>query len=538
MLPGQLVNVLNVPFALSSGGRSRNDSVSSTSSEHRTMDPTDKFLNPRPVPAKPSLPRLKTSPTFTQQPWSSSSTPTSASSVSSRRGRSVSTRAPSQPGSANVLAVVRPKPSETPSRSTSRSSNRSVGIIGAFRALTSPLLMSPGAISERSRTPTDELRSPAPRSHGTSERTPTPKFNLGSGLVSPIPDMQGSAAGTSTRELALRRDFNDALDVTTAVPMSSFAQHRRQRSLSREPSSLRSSVQPDASPELLSAGPSAVPYRPLETVKEVASASNTPVWPLTALKVDGAKSEDVGSDDRNAVDLEKRLPTLPNTPSSAYPPSINEEVTQQDDLPNNQSHFSSTTVDTDSYTDSYIFDDSSRFSEWTDATTKLSPQSDYTPSMADFEPISPPADLILDSSSEKLFDTVNENELRKGPGPEQNVVSKQDGLPSASSFSTTSSIASSAMEDSHNDPDSAKSGHFSWSRFQHYSLPAEETGSGITLKPDPTAEHVAALVGDEHNRDAYQPQVVSHPDPTIPHSTSMQQLLDELSYLGGMIQQH
>src|SRR3989440_3303923 len=66
LMPGQLVNVLNVPFHLSSG-RSRNDSVSSTSSELRTMNPEDKFLNPPPVPAPPpKLSRLNTSPIFPQ----------------------------------------------------------------------------------------------------------------------------------------------------------------------------------------------------------------------------------------------------------------------------------------------------------------------------------------------------------------------------------------------------------------------------------------------------------------------------------------
>src|SRR6266516_3551276 len=66
LMPGQLVNVLNVPFHLSSG-RSRNDSVSSTSSELRTMNPEDKFLNPRPVPAPPSkLSRRNTSPILPQ----------------------------------------------------------------------------------------------------------------------------------------------------------------------------------------------------------------------------------------------------------------------------------------------------------------------------------------------------------------------------------------------------------------------------------------------------------------------------------------
>ncbi|OCT49817.1 hypothetical protein CLCR_06809 [Cladophialophora carrionii] len=531
MLPGQLINVLNVPFALSSSGRSRNDSVSSTSSEYRTMNPTDKFLNPRPAPAKPALPRLKTSPTFSQLPWSSSSSPISATSVSSRRGRSTSSRAPSPPGSANILALVRPKPSaQEPSRSTSRGSNRSVGIIGGLRALASPLLMSPGGFPERGRTPTDGIRSPVVRSRAASARSVTPK-RAPLGLTSPTTEGQGNPSLAPVRELALRKDFSDDTESSAAVPISSFAQHRRQRSLSREPSSLRNSQQLDTSPDSSNFSHTAVPYHPLETLKEVASAANTPVWPLTALKVD---KQDAMDDGRLPLDLEKRLPTLPNTPSSAYPPSAVEEDIQggePEDIANLRSHFSCTTVDTEPRTDSYIRNDNSHFSDWTDAPTRFSPQSEYASSIADFEPISPPPGLTLDFQLDSQEDP---QELeRHGYG-----FLKQDGLPSASSFSTVSSVTSSTAPAPQDNVSSAKSAHFSWSKFQHYSLPTEEAGSGNTLKPTSAVDHVDPLVVDDHAAGVYQPQVSGVQEVSVPHSSSMQQLLDELSYLGDMIQQH
>ena len=59
LLPGQLVNVLQVPLALS-GNRSRNSSVSSTSSGIRTLNPADKFMNPRPAPESPKFLRVNT----------------------------------------------------------------------------------------------------------------------------------------------------------------------------------------------------------------------------------------------------------------------------------------------------------------------------------------------------------------------------------------------------------------------------------------------------------------------------------------------
>ncbi|KAJ9616325.1 hypothetical protein H2200_000043 [Cladophialophora chaetospira] len=528
MLPGQLINVLNVPFALSSSSRSRNDSVSSTNSEHRTMDPMDKFLNPRPVPTKPTLPRLKTSPTLSQLPWSSSSSPISATSLSSRRGRSASTRASSPPGSANILALVRPKPSsEVPSRSTSRSSNRSVGIIGGLRALASPLLMSPGVFTERGRTPTDGFKSPATRSRGTSARSVTPKRSV---LGSTSPILEGSIISSGpARELALRKDFSELAESSAPVPTSSFAQHRRQKSTSREMSSLHSSQLSEMSSDLTTLGQSTVTYHPLETVKEVASATNTPVWPLTALKVDEEKTAD---DSQLLLDLEKRLPTLPNTPSSAYPPSIAEEAEELDkaqDVANLQSRFSCTTVDTEPRTDSYL-QDNSRFSDWTDAPIKHSPESEYASSMLDFEPVSPPPDLSLDL----LPDDEQHDDSRHG----LLNTSKQDGLPSASSFSTVTSVASSAAPSTHDGLDSAKSGHFPWSKFQHYSLPTEEAGSGTTLKATSKSEQATPLVVENHLSEVYPPQSTGQREPTIPHSSSMQELLNELSYLGDIIQQH
>ena len=101
MLPGQLVNVLNMPIALS-GNRSRNDSVSSTSSQKRTLNPSDKFMNPRPVPSKPELPRLNTSPPLVQSSWSSKHN-TPSSSQASRSATSA--KSGSQPGSAATLRV-------------------------------------------------------------------------------------------------------------------------------------------------------------------------------------------------------------------------------------------------------------------------------------------------------------------------------------------------------------------------------------------------------------------------------------------------
>ncbi|OQV00043.1 hypothetical protein CLAIMM_05595 [Cladophialophora immunda] len=536
MLPGQLVNVLNVPFALTSSSRSRNDSVSSTSSDYRTMNPTDKFLNPRPVPAKPSLPRLRTSPTLLQQPWSSSSSPASASSLPSRRGRSTSTTTPSQPSSASTYKVVRMKPAvEAPSRSTSRGSNRSVGIIGAIRALTSPLLASPETTTDRGRSLSDDSASRG-RSKGMSERSITPK-KTAFGRAASIPELDDNTISESPGELVLRRQINGA-EPFGPLPTSSFAYHRHQRSLSREPSPLRSSLQADVSLSIGTFDEPTVPYQPLATLKEVSSATNTPVWPLTAVKVEGNKED---SDLRAALDLEKRLPTLPNTPSSAYPPSVVDESCIHDeshDTANLNSHFSCTTVETESYTDSFLHDQS-RFSDWTDGTHKFSPQSELSSSILDFEPISPLPEAFLGFPDDNPITVEIQTPPQDFSITNTSTLPKQDGLPSAFSFSTVSSVTSSTAPTSRVDPDSTKGAHFSWTSFQHYSLPSEDIGPVHMHKPATLANPDAPLVvGENHRAGVYQPQMSSYDESTIPHSTSMQQLLAELSYLGGMIQQH
>ncbi|OAP64373.1 hypothetical protein AYL99_00345 [Fonsecaea erecta] len=536
MLPGQLVNVLNVPFALTNSSRSRNDSVSSTSSDYRTMNPTDKFLNPRPVPAKPSLPRLKTSPTLLQQSWSSSSSPASASSLPSRRGRSTSTTTTSQPSSANAYRVVRMKPSiEPPSRSASRGSNRSVGIIGAFRALTSPRLASPDTPIDRGRVLPDDSAARS-RSKGVSERSITPKRTI-PGTSALIPEVDATTISEDPGELLLRRPINGS-ESFGHVPISSFAYHRRQRSVSREPSSLRSSLQPDTT-NIGMFDETAVQYQPLATLKEVASATNTPVWPLTAVKVEGEKE---AGDIRVPLDLEKRLPTLPNTPSSAYPPSVMDEPStndELDDIANLRSHFSCTTIQTESPTDSFLPHDRSRFSDWTDGTDKFSPQSELGSSMLDFEPISPLPEAALDFPSDTPITVEVQSPPQDFTVGNTSAGPKQGGLPSAFSFSTVNTVASSTAPSSHVDLDSTKDAHFSWTSFQHYSLPSEDPGFGAVQKPATVANHVAPVVVDENHRaGVYQPQMSSYDESTIPHSTSMQQLLAELSYLGGMIQQH
>jgi hypothetical protein len=58
LLPGQFLNVLEVPFEKRFISRSRSSSVSLVTEFH-TLNPEDRYITPRPAP-KPRLPRLMT----------------------------------------------------------------------------------------------------------------------------------------------------------------------------------------------------------------------------------------------------------------------------------------------------------------------------------------------------------------------------------------------------------------------------------------------------------------------------------------------
>jgi hypothetical protein len=276
-----------------------------------------------------------------------------------------------------------------------------------------------------------------------------------------------------------------------------------------------------------------VEHTPLQTVKEVLSTTNTPVGPLTAKKVKGVDESQI------LPDLEKRLPTLPNSPSSVYPPSTVDVSPSQRfcaAFKNLQSHFSSTTIETGSTTDSYIDHEVSHFSDWTCGTTRFSAPSEYAPSIIDLEPMSPPTDGEFEFGDVKTIDVVREAG-HEGVSVQRHAESKQEALPSAISSSTISSVASSVTPSSHVGLTGAKEASFGWNKFQHYSLPTEDAESGATLKPTSTSKQVAPLVLDENHRpEGFAPQVIDGSG--LPHSTGMQELLDELSYLGGMIQHH
>lgn len=488
LMPGQLVNVLHVPFNFTSG-RPRNASTSSAVSEIRTMNPYDKYVNPRPVP---QLPRLNTSPTvasFLGVPASTSATatPWSAQPVGSNRDFT-------PPASSTSLKLFK-LPRKRSSRSTSPGRERvPTSIKAALRNMMGNRADSPDSDSGRGRseevTPVGEISGPLIPHRSSDSRSPrpftrrreSPGYRQGSASSDSVPSRdhfeqssgpshllksgklsshrsrspsrdslpfrrlqqesqwndpdfpvevkgpltsqgnlnskvhqtfsgRGESPGYRQRSaskdsLPFRRPLEQQPDRDDSyTAMSSFRQHRRQKSNSRDPSPLRKSLIMDDNQSLSDAVrelPRAKNWG-LEAVEEV----NTPQWPLTGKKSIKEPKLQLGPDQilppnpigsplgsagpdgeplvyggsvrvsiQEETGTNKRLPTLPNTPSSAYPVSDIDESPMK--LPvtypvgMDQSHFSTTTFDTD--TDCLVSDTplQSHFSAWTSTTDNSS----------------------------------------------------------------------------------------------------------------------------------------------------------------------
>ena len=499
MLPGQLVNVLSVPFNLS-GNRSRNGSVSSTNSDLHTMNPDDKYVNPRPVP-RPQLPRLRTSPTLPQESWPVF-TP---SSVSPRTGRSATSAGT---GSASTLRF----------RSKSPGSALSGSIRSAFRSFRTPRSRSPEGRSPRSIT-----RSPTKRGF----ITPTSQRSVKS-------SREASPHVKPENDLVLRH-ITTSEHITGTVDLSSFQQHRRQRSRSRDPSSLRNSLVIDTISPILFSDFETQRAHVLSAVKEVLSTQNTPANLPASSSVASSLSTDLG-------DREKRLPTLPNSPSSVYPPSM--ALSQSIDIHVLESHFSSTTIDISESEDEARTPDTMNFSV---GTGRLDLSSFCHDSIIFDEPMSAclRSDIVAPQRSPGAayleVDTEFEDTPQRSVGQRQPL-----GLVTALSSSTMSSMSTASVPPSParvrektryiDSPWEFKGSDTSARfRYDHYRLPSADFGSETTLKM-PSAKREG--FHDLPRALAMKPEGPRSPaDPMIAPSTSMQQLIDELSYLGDMIHQ-
>ncbi|EED21354.1 conserved hypothetical protein [Talaromyces stipitatus ATCC 10500] len=363
LLPGQPVNILNVPIILPGTDylHRRDNSTSSTKSDQRTMDPEDKYMNPRTPPKpRPGLPRLKTSPPFYQQTVPSSSLLNLSNSNEERPLMS-------QPSSSTHSPKFRLVPRAKAERSVSPP--RSRGLRAAFLNIAGA--RSPGdrvddrGINHHDPYPAD----PFVPSTSTSNASSNYSSSLTSPLNSPV-ELDGVEIG----RLPFR---HPQVDSEQPLGPPSIRVRRASKS-SRENTPLALSLEGHSSSretgraELLAFSSTA----PLETLDEALSQQATPmaVSPREQTHATAGQLTPVLPNLR-----EKRLPTLPNSPSSVLDAELRaiEARYKPLDMDLLYSHFSDDT----SFAASNIYDsprdppEKSRFSEWSTDTELVSPAS-------------------------------------------------------------------------------------------------------------------------------------------------------------------
>lgn len=467
LLPGQLVNVLHVPYALS-GNRSRNPSTSSTSSERRTMNPGDKFMNPRPAPSKPDTLRVRTSPVLADF---------------AQTKDDLQAPAKETPNASRFLRLAKKGSVDSYSTNTS-STPLAGGLRAAFRLRTA------------------RSQSPEPTSEGASSRhrrAVSTERNYDSREENRIND----PFQRPHRGLLLRTASEEA------VPNLSFGQHRRQRSISQEASSNRVPDMRNLPRQIEKLTLAQPRHQPLGTLAETLPNEDAQ---LDDLSMEHVKAE---------LDLEKRLPTLPNTPSSAYPVSMIETSPPKHTmLPLDllDSHFSSTTIDSEPNLLSMVLNQQSHFSAWTTTTDTSSVFVDTSVPLPELRHQRDSFTALSKQMTESPNDTFLSSALSYA-----SICSSLSTTPSTSFLDVDAEFEAAQLAMGHP------------SQVPQYSLPECDYSSQTTLK--------ALSKGSERGRSG-NPSIAALSQPVecdprsseIVHSESMQRLLDELSYLSGMIQ--
>ncbi|KAJ5551843.1 hypothetical protein N7461_006541 [Penicillium sp. DV-2018c] len=322
LLPGQPVNVLNVPIILpDSRAHGRSASGSSQKSEYvRTMNPEDKFMNPRKPPPQPQPQpmRLQTSTSVRHPPNSAQS--------SSRSPMTGVHRSASQPHSATRKGHKKDSRSMSPPRA---------------RALLAALRQP--AETERSfeRIQPGYAGTVLPQqyeSSGNLRNVPGIKVNAGIA----IPSSVGSADKTGPSTIQSRR----AMKANAGEPGPG-----RLLTVQTRPEPRKPSPTPSAADAKTRAFDDTRAIR--EALKDLANSSDLPT-PMAAFTKEEKSKE------------EKRLPTLPNTPSSVMDEAVRaideRDKAMDEEIP--RSYFSAMTESTEDSTHSRFVPEQSRFSEW------------------------------------------------------------------------------------------------------------------------------------------------------------------------------
>ncbi|GAQ10400.1 hypothetical protein ALT_7721 [Aspergillus lentulus] len=374
LLPGQPLNVLQVPVILPDTRPTHTfqDSPSSRKADVRTMNPEDKYMNPR-RPPKPKLPRLRTSPPLLQAPtpaWSFNTSPLGA----------LTNRATSQPSS----SVNKTPRSSSSKAARSVSPPRSRGLRAAVRYLnaSSPDLSnthhSDGELDSKVEDPSGVCRT------GSSGKG---RFDF--------PEQSGHDFNTASTvkhyEHSLHPEdflFRRPVSADHETPLTMSIQDRRAlNTKSMEHLSCRSPLTLETQPDNTSASEKCSSKTFSYMAAELLAALESPSFLRTAPIPDATTPTPF-------TYKEKRLPTLPNSPSSVMDEALRDIDARERELDteNLGSRFSDFTETEGSVVGS-SYCERSHFSEWSTDTEIISPES---------------------MTSSSTFN--NENQLSRNPG--------------------------------------------------------------------------------------------------------------------------
>lgn len=555
MLPGQVVNVLNVPVYFSSGHpRQRNSSVSSTNSELWTMNPQEKYLNPRPVP-KPSLPPLNTlAPQTSAADHESSSSFTSPEPISSSHRRNASL--PSSTVSLRSFRLPRKAPRRARGRSASPT-HRSTGFRAVFHQF-SPLKAASRGVRirggcQRPQGPHEENwlvdEVPPPEKTGLGDlKQPTScgctKISSGIGCATP---MLGQDRAQTQDQTMVAGQSIKPLDTVEAVLATSTSQkYTGQRARSIE-HSLRNPFNStdQLRGEHISQQARYQEFRPLDALEEVFSGQNMPMG--SSVGTNMLKDECRGIDTLCEAS-NKRLSTFASSPSTACPASDQSENTQRDTV-NGLSDVQGRLLEVTLSDEYSSLPEQSRFSRWTCTTASSSLSSRASSVLVNgvspsFTQRDGPTTQAMSSNQTASF-VQSPNAMDKSGNSKFLCANR---IPSIVSFSTissyenTSSSSSPASEASDSNRDCRDQPTSMQKRygmmiggFQGYKLPIDGQNSRSRsdfLKPHSTDDRPDNTYS-HHGAGDPAPETI---DLEYSNLTSMQELINELSYLGDMIQ--
>ncbi|GIK04846.1 hypothetical protein Aspvir_008943 [Aspergillus viridinutans] len=518
LLPGQPLNVLQVPVILpdTRPTHSFQDSPSSRKPDIRTMNPEDKYMNPR-RPPKPKLLRLRTSPPLLQLPtpaWSFNTSPLGA----------LTNRAASQPSS----SVNKTPRSSSSKAARSVSPPRSRGLRVAIRCLnaSSPDLSNTNH-SDNELDSKVEYASLCRTGSSGKGRFDFPEHSFHD--FNPASTARQYEHVLHPEDLPFRRPVSADNE---SPPTMSIQDRRALNTKSMEHLSCRSPLTLEAQPDNTSASEECASKTFSYMAAELLAALESPSFLRTATIPDATTPTPF-------TYKEKRLPTLPNSPSSVMDEALRDIDARERELDteNLGSHFSDFSETEDSVVGS-SYCERSHFSEWSTDTEIISPESMTSSSTFnnDNQPSRNPADAefsdqLVPSLASDASDpntphlTVNSNATSiAGDSPHFNLP-----LPRLTVSLSPSDLdmAGLGIEDMYNverDPKRHAAFFGAMNAFETLGLVKSPDASTIEFSED--VKNNAASLTD--NRDVSNRLSRA--------STSLLDMIDELAYLRNVIQ--